>query len=276
MDAKSAIYHRLTLDCWTRLVKVRVEFMLKLNPYLLVLLCFFGEIAPANGCKHAQPNSRGGCAIDLPANAEKGYGGAWKCVRGYRKIFSGCIKVDIPENGELDYLGNDWKCKRGFYKRKDRCIGIVMPANSELNYLGNAWKCKRGFFRQGVACYQIVVPKNASLNYLGNGWSCDDGFKRSGSNCIRMDRQKQRAEQLKREMIYREIEYRQKHGYEIEHSYNDELFIINGEKFEARTYCFGFEEGDRVLFLQGSPFGTCVSAEILNLRIRKICDVWCE
>ncbi len=64
--------------------------------------------------------------------------------------------------------------------------------------------------------------------------------------------------------------------FEIEVSHNDELFIINGEKFEAQTYCFNMEEGDPVIFLEGSPFGTCASAVILNLRTREKCDVWCE
>ena len=64
--------------------------------------------------------------------------------------------------------------------------------------------------------------------------------------------------------------------YSIETSHNDELFIINGEKFEARTYCFNLEEGDPVIFLSGSAFGACASAEILNLRTRRKCSVWCE
>lgn len=65
-------------------------------------------------------------------------------------------------------------------------------------------------------------------------------------------------------------------GYEIEVAHNDELFIINGEKFEAQTYCLGWEEGDEVLFLEGSPVGACSSAELLNLRTREKCEVWCE
>jgi len=64
--------------------------------------------------------------------------------------------------------------------------------------------------------------------------------------------------------------------YEIEVSHNDELFIINDEKFEAKTYCFDMEEGDRVIFLEGSPNGVCVAAKILNLRTKKVCEVWCE
>ena len=65
-------------------------------------------------------------------------------------------------------------------------------------------------------------------------------------------------------------------AYPIETSHNDELFIINGEKFEAKTYCFNMEEDDEVIFLEGSPMGVCVSATILNLRTREKCEVWCE
>ena len=65
-------------------------------------------------------------------------------------------------------------------------------------------------------------------------------------------------------------------SYEIEVAHNDELFIINGEKFEAQTYCIGWEEGGEVLFIEGSPYGACASATLLNLRTREKCDVWCE
>ena len=64
--------------------------------------------------------------------------------------------------------------------------------------------------------------------------------------------------------------------YEIQVSHNDELFIINGEKFKAKTYCFNMEKGDRVIFVSGSPYGACATAKLLNLRTQKICDVWCE
>lgn len=64
--------------------------------------------------------------------------------------------------------------------------------------------------------------------------------------------------------------------YTIETSHNDELFIINGEKFEAKTYCFNMEQDDEVMFLEGSPYGACASATLLNLRTREKCEVWCE
>lgn len=64
--------------------------------------------------------------------------------------------------------------------------------------------------------------------------------------------------------------------YDIEVAHNDELFIINGERYEAQTYCFDMEEGDKVIFIEGSADGACASAEILNLRTKKICKVWCE
>jgi len=65
-------------------------------------------------------------------------------------------------------------------------------------------------------------------------------------------------------------------GYEIQASANDEWFIINGEKYQAQTYCFDFDQGDLVKFLEGSPYGACATAKILNLRNNRICDVWCE
>jgi len=64
--------------------------------------------------------------------------------------------------------------------------------------------------------------------------------------------------------------------YNIEVSHNDEIFVINGEKFEAKTYCFNMEEGDRVIFLEGSPYGACSTAKILNLRTKNTCAVWCD
>ena len=65
-------------------------------------------------------------------------------------------------------------------------------------------------------------------------------------------------------------------SYEITVSNNDELFIINGEKFEAKTYCFNMNVGDKVIFLEGSPLGACASAELLNLHTNKRCKVWCQ
>jgi hypothetical protein len=64
-------------------------------------------------------------------------------------------------------------------------------------------------------------------------------------------------------------------GYTIEASANDETFVINREVFKAKTYCFNFDKGDRVKFIEGSPHGACASAKLLNLRNGKMCEVWC-
>lgn len=69
---------------------------------------------------------------------------------------------------------------------------------------------------------------------------------------------------------------RSRDGYLIEVAHNDELFIINGEKYEAQTYCLGWDEGEEVLFLEGSPYGACASAKLYNFNRRESCDVWCE
>ncbi|MDB4099174.1 hypothetical protein N9554_01990 [Candidatus Thioglobus sp.] len=64
----------------------------------------------------------------------------------------------------------------------------------------------------------------------------------------------------------------------IQTSHNDEIFIINDEIFEAQTYCFNMEEGDPVIFLDGTAasMGVCVLTEILNRRTNQVCKVWCE
>jgi len=64
--------------------------------------------------------------------------------------------------------------------------------------------------------------------------------------------------------------------YEIEAAVNDEKFIINGELFEAKTYCLGWGEGQRVIFIDGSPLGACASATLYNLDREEKCEVWCE
>jgi len=64
-------------------------------------------------------------------------------------------------------------------------------------------------------------------------------------------------------------------GYAIEASVDDETFVINGEVFKAKTYCFNFDEGDHVKFIEGSASGACASATLLNLRSGKVCEVWC-
>lgn len=64
--------------------------------------------------------------------------------------------------------------------------------------------------------------------------------------------------------------------YIVQVSNNDEFFIINDEKFAAKNYCFDLNVGDEVIFTEGEPNGICVSAEILNLRTRRPCRLWCE
>ncbi|MDX1454045.1 MAG: hypothetical protein R3217_01175 [Gammaproteobacteria bacterium] len=64
--------------------------------------------------------------------------------------------------------------------------------------------------------------------------------------------------------------------YSIGNAYNDEKFIINGEVFEAKTYCMGWDSGDRVIFLDGSAYGACASAELYNIDRNNECSVWCE
>jgi hypothetical protein len=65
-------------------------------------------------------------------------------------------------------------------------------------------------------------------------------------------------------------------SYEIEVAYNDELFIVNREKFKAKTFCLGWQEGEQVVFVEGSDSGFCTSAVLFNLDRKEKCEVWCE
>ena len=70
--------------------------------------------------------------------------------------------------------------------------------------------------------------------------------------------------------------FNNKSEYYIELSENDELFIINGEKFKAQTYCFDMQKGDGIIFLEGNAFGACATAKLFNVRSKNKCSVWCE
>ncbi len=64
--------------------------------------------------------------------------------------------------------------------------------------------------------------------------------------------------------------------YYIQAANDDEIFVINDEVFSAQTFCFDMEAGDEIVFISGSPVGACTSAELLNVRTKKLCEVWCE
>lgn len=125
--------------------------------------------------------------------------------------------------------------------------------------------------------YDLTAPsKNCSLNDM-------ECFSRAGEATNRIFEQMTNSIGWKTNNCdtVMEIEKGSKNNgssnsYAIEVSYNDELFIINGEKFKAKTYCFGMEEGDRVIFVEGSPFGACSSAKLINTRNERFCEVWCE
>lgn len=64
--------------------------------------------------------------------------------------------------------------------------------------------------------------------------------------------------------------------YYVEHSIDDEVFIINSSVYKAQTYCFNINKGDRVIFVEGSAYGACFSAEFIDLDSEEKCSVWCE
>jgi len=65
-------------------------------------------------------------------------------------------------------------------------------------------------------------------------------------------------------------------AYPVQKALNNEVFEINGNRYEAMTACEGIDEGDWVVFLQGSPYGACSSAVIQNLHTGAKCSLWCD
>lgn len=64
--------------------------------------------------------------------------------------------------------------------------------------------------------------------------------------------------------------------YEIEAINNmEDKLVINSEVFEAQTYCYGFDEGDNVIFIEGNADAVCASAEIFNTKNKNTCRLWC-
>jgi len=65
-------------------------------------------------------------------------------------------------------------------------------------------------------------------------------------------------------------------AYPVQEIAENQVFIINGHRYEAMTSCRGITEGDWVVFLQGNPYGTCSSAVIQNLHTGAECNLWCD
>jgi ribosomal protein S17 len=53
-------------------------------------------------------------------------------------------------------------------------------------------------------------------------------------------------------------------------------FLIDGIAFHAKVPCSDLRDGDPVIFLEGTPTGACVSAQILNVRSEEACELTCE
>lgn len=65
-------------------------------------------------------------------------------------------------------------------------------------------------------------------------------------------------------------------AYPVQKIIDNEVFIINGNQYEAMGTCKEILEGDWVVFLQGNPYGTCSSAVIQNIHTGATCLFWCD
>ena len=64
--------------------------------------------------------------------------------------------------------------------------------------------------------------------------------------------------------------------YIVDKNTMDYKFIINGNLYEAKTHCLGMRQGDRVIFLEGSPDGECQTAKIKDLETGVVCFFYCD
>lgn len=63
--------------------------------------------------------------------------------------------------------------------------------------------------------------------------------------------------------------------YTIQGRIADDQLQINGVVFRTISDCPGLEEDDAVMFLEGDPYGNCVSADILILKTKQRCRLRC-
>ena len=64
--------------------------------------------------------------------------------------------------------------------------------------------------------------------------------------------------------------------YKIQAVGSGDKIVLNGEFFDPKLFCSRWSKGDRVIFLDGSALGVCVSATLFNLDSLEACEVWCD
>jgi len=64
--------------------------------------------------------------------------------------------------------------------------------------------------------------------------------------------------------------------YKIQAVGSGDKIVLNGEFFDPKLFCSRWSKGDRVIFLDGSAGGICVSATLFNLDSLEVCEVWCD
>ena len=141
-----------------------------------------GSTREAPGLARARAALNNSDAAEAPA-AGAGAAAAG-CPIGFRRATTGCVALQIPENGTIDLTGHAWTCKSGFYRQQGACLPVAVPENASLDDTGHRWACNPGFRRQQQACVAFVVPANASLDASGRTWTCNAGFERREQACI--------------------------------------------------------------------------------------------
>ena len=164
----------------------------------------------------------------------------------------------------------------------DNAVGSVM-ADEMVNkvIVGSDRNCANGDFANKIGTYQIaVLAEEFGLPFFVLTQPSDKIKKgddmpieiRNAQELLTFEGKKV----FKVDLLRSPSSCRSPSTYQIEAAANDEVFIINGEKFEAQIYCLGWNEGESVIFIDGSEYGACASASLFNVDNFETCDVWCE
>ncbi len=113
-------------------------------------------------------------------------------------------------------------------------------------------------------CYEYTYGENALLKYSQNAFDNELIFS-NGQKCNVSDISSNSK-----------TKNSTSNKYFIEAISNDETIVINNYIYKAKTYCLGWDKGDTVIFIEGSPYGACTSATLFNIDKKRECRVWCE
>ncbi|SFQ13186.1 DUF4124 domain-containing protein [Ectopseudomonas toyotomiensis] len=161
----------------------------------------------------------------------------------------------VPAGMDLDSSARalGFSSYQGFLNAKDVCLSLLERNPLTTRNCGADTSCLQ---QEGAAMQQRYLALSNSTPWLRNNCSAvvkvlSNPAKGGGAG----------------------PEYLVEGVYDVD---GGDVFVINGSKFEAQSYCSDLNEGDSVVFISGSPLGACSSADVVNVRTGSQCSLWCD